>query len=860
MSFVNRDLQASHHVLQLLEKAKANASVLLDEIVDIMAIVSVDGEIIRGNAKLATIMGIPDHEMLLRKSLSAIFREETWEIFNSKLNHSENIKVEFEVPIDRASDGQRYYYYWSLTPLVHNGKNEKRLFNLVGNDISALKQSEDRLQRIYASIPLAIVTLGAGGIIEPQYSAFTAVLMDCEELTGKTLFDVLFVRSVDAIDTNQRLSFEGIGSTIGDEEVMYDIISADLPSVLKIVDKRKPCGFRWIGMKWQPIKYGGKVERLLVILDDRTDFMLLQQEKSQENLSEMNKFKRYCAIRNGDQSILPILVGEITQQLGRMTDAIKNSDVAIIKRVVHTIKGNARVGEFTVLAELCHQFETEYKDVLSNCTGNELCKIVPGFENIASEWKEIKDLYDTFGNSKARDHVSNGAAVSEEVGQLLGSYDLSDLQGLPEESMSVLYERWFLAIKRYGCESMSKIKHVLNSRVKSTCEKLGKKVSVTFDWDDNLALSPSLAAIYSECIMHLINNAIDHGIETPERRSQSGKIESGSIIIEVRRVFNSLFCAIDDDGRGIDVEKVKAKALENGVISMSSSLSMTDDDIAQLVFSPNLSTADKITQVSGRGIGLDVVAANARSCGGSIRAMRSNRGGARFEFVLNAKPIPIQRRLIDLHDFSDLLLGVLKGQGGSISSIDFEVPETTLLFVDPLRLSMSIANDIGYYRTMGHRMIIRHNGNGLAVDTHTVEFVCPVLGLSDASSVRPEILQTKIESDIFLDLHHGRTEITDDKIIITADYLIKSGELPPVRIRADLSSTSAIAFINQLQNFFAGYHITFDIKPDNLSDLYLSESSISGEIFLSPNDSWQDLKRKVFKSIEQHLHKGGSRG
>jgi len=119
-------------------------------------------------------------------------------------------------------------------------------------------------------------------------------------------------------------------------------------------------------------------------------------------------------------------------------------------------------------------------------------------------------------------------------------------------------------------------------------------------------------------IVHLLRNAIDHGIETPEERLQKGKIEKGTIKLKAYHSGNHVFIEIEDDGAGINKEKVLSKAINNGLLTEREIDALTDQQIYELIMESGFSTADKISDISGRGVGLDVVKNTIESLGGSI--------------------------------------------------------------------------------------------------------------------------------------------------------------------------------------------------------------------------------------------------
>ncbi|MGN7398859.1 chemotaxis protein CheW [Cytobacillus praedii] len=119
-------------------------------------------------------------------------------------------------------------------------------------------------------------------------------------------------------------------------------------------------------------------------------------------------------------------------------------------------------------------------------------------------------------------------------------------------------------------------------------------------------------------LVHLIRNALDHGVETPEVRKANGKPEEGTVVLKAYHSGNHVFIEIEDDGAGISRDKVLAKALSKGIVTEQAAASMTDNQVYELILASGFSTAEKISDVSGRGVGLDVVKSTIESLGGTI--------------------------------------------------------------------------------------------------------------------------------------------------------------------------------------------------------------------------------------------------
>ena len=122
-------------------------------------------------------------------------------------------------------------------------------------------------------------------------------------------------------------------------------------------------------------------------------------------------------------------------------------------------------------------------------------------------------------------------------------------------------------------------------------------------------------------LIHIIRNAIDHGIETPEERLALGKNPKGKIILSAKQVGNKVIIQITDDGKGINIEKIKDKAIKKGFLTQEEINSMSDEQITNIIFSPGFSTGEEITNISGRGIGLDVVQSKIAQLNGKVKVL-----------------------------------------------------------------------------------------------------------------------------------------------------------------------------------------------------------------------------------------------
>lgn len=153
--------------------------------------------------------------------------------------------------------------------------------------------------------------------------------------------------------------------------------------------------------------------------------------------------------------------------------------------------------------------------------------------------------------------------------------------------------------------------------VRDAARSLGKRVDFVIEGKE-IELDRSMLDEIGDPLVHLLRNSLDHGIESPAERRAAGKPETGTLRLSAARERSRIVIRVEDDGRGIQRDRVLAKALAAGLVTPEEARAMSDDDVARLITRPGFSTAETVTDVSGRGVGLDVVATRVRALGGML--------------------------------------------------------------------------------------------------------------------------------------------------------------------------------------------------------------------------------------------------
>lgn len=197
---------------------------------------------------------------------------------------------------------------------------------------------------------------------------------------------------------------------------------------------------------------------------------------------------------------------------------------------------------------------------------------------------------------------------------------------------------------------MVPIESVLNRfprMIRDLSKSLNKKMELYMTGEET-ELDRTVIDEIGDPLMHLLRNAADHGLESNEERVSKGKPEVGSIFLDAYQDGNNVVIEVRDDGAGINVEKVKKKAVEKGTITSEQAEIMSDKEIIDLLFRPSFSTAEVITDVSGRGVGLDVVKTKIEALGGDIEAKTKLGSGSNFIIRLPLTLAIIQALMVEL--------------------------------------------------------------------------------------------------------------------------------------------------------------------------------------------------------------------
>lgn len=483
---------------------------------------------------------------------------------------------------------------------------------------AALNQKNKDIASMMANMHQGLFTITPGGLIHKEYAAYLETIFETDRIADRNFSDLLFANTMagsDAVDQN----ITAVDAIVGEDEMMFDFNSHCLLTEMSIKfdDDRE----KILEMAWDPIiNDADEVDKLMVTVRDVTALKALEaeaegQKRELEIIGEIlavdaRKFSDFLetskAFISGCRSII------------ESTPSKDMDVVAELFRNMHTVKGNARTYGLNNVTNIVHEVESTY-DALRK----EEDKVWDP-EALLAELNEAEVIVDRYGfmfNEKLGrgGDAAAGQNVVVDAKRVSGWLDKikSIAASAMDDNVKDVVAEAYQMIVRLGAKPLSDVLSDVVALASSLADQLGKaKPNVVID-DANIFIEESGQNILNNIFMHVFRNAMDHGIESIEERQAKGKPEQGSITLDTEVGDNAAVLSVRDDGRGIAVSKIYEMAIEKGLYSADDARPEAKE-IANLIFSSGFSTAEEVTDVSGRGVGMDAVKGFLEEQGGSI--------------------------------------------------------------------------------------------------------------------------------------------------------------------------------------------------------------------------------------------------
>ncbi len=514
------------------------------------------------------------------------------------------------------------------------------LEGLVGERTEQLRVKSQDIQSMLENLPQGVLTINAGNEVHPEYSAYLETILETKDIAGKNLIPLLFNDS--SIGSDALSSVEAAASSCVGEDVMNFEFNSHL--MVTELDKTMPDGrVKSLALSWSPICTSeDTVDKLMVCVRDVTELKRLEHEASEQKreLDIIGQIlpvtqEKFSDFIDGSRRFIVENRQLIEQATAKDLDA-----VALLFRNMHTIKGNARTYAFLHLTNLVHEAEQAYdqlrKDPQAVWDAPELLNALAGVEAMVEEYARVNDNVLGRKGPGRRGSVERYALVDRE--QLAKSLDLLAGVNLDNsENLRATLKQIKLTLSQVGTERLESILGGQLESLPSLARELGKEPPVINLVDHQVVVQNQIGPLLKNLFTHLLRNSMDHGLETAADRLAAGKTAAGRIDLEMKLDVGGLRIRLRDDGRGLALARIRARVLEQDLIDAQEA--RADEAVAQTIFLSGLSTAEQVTEVSGRGVGMDAVRGFLQREGGDVHIhfLDANEGAdyRAFELVIS---------------------------------------------------------------------------------------------------------------------------------------------------------------------------------------------------------------------------------
>jgi chemotaxis protein histidine kinase CheA len=459
--------------------------------------------------------------------------------------------------------------------------------------------------------------------IQPQYSAHLERLLGTSRLSGNAFMPLLFRGAVlrpdqlAATETALRFSFD----------VPSFIAEANLSHAVRGFEVVLPDGdSRFLEVDWNLIVGGqGLVSKILVAVRDVTMVRRLEEvaqrrEREADIVSQVLDagLERFRDFFTSAQRLLD----ECQHRLAS-DQAIDGEAIRVLFRNVHTIKGNARLFGFSHVVDVVHQVEEVYSELRSG-RGEQVERValLADIQRIAVSIREYEQVCERkLGPLDHSRDVRLEQAASEIQSLLQSSATFAGPEALLDQIKNTL--------DRLRAVPLAVLVKETSRMFPSLAKELCKVVPLVECQDQGTVLNHQWAEAMREVLVHAFRNSLAHGIETADERTALGKTPHGKLSMRAERNERELLLRLSDDGKGLAVDQLRQQTGRPEAL---------DDELAEAIFASGISTVEVVSQIAGRGVGMDLIRSSIRKLGGDVKiafTAQPARGYRPFELVLS---------------------------------------------------------------------------------------------------------------------------------------------------------------------------------------------------------------------------------
>lgn len=449
----------------------------------------------------------------------------------------------------------------------------------------------------------------------------------CDEFFGQEIkykdpFALVRAKDIAGVKSTLEMVFQG--------QCDFAMIEELLPRDVTLGEGGLGEGSKIYSLKYRFVKNETalKDSRVIVIVRDVTrERQLAAQFAAEEELNNM--IVRVAIDRDGFIQLL----GETQKMIGRIQEVLAQTassiDVNELFRLLHTVKGGMAIFGLKKVSSQAHALEGELAGVRSGKIQMDdavRAALVEGMKVLESR---LDLQLDELSKIVPREDLGGSEAVFKVSSSQITALSQDLLARIPKEAWNDVRER----IDALRKQPLKKALKRLVSLAEELAPRLDKFVKVEVEGDEVPVLHEKLESVFGS-LVHLVRNSVDHGLESPDARVAAGKSEEGTLRFEAKKQGRDLKLIIRDDGGGVKIAAVKKVALSKNLATEAELEKMEPGKVVELIFSPGFSTKTEVTDVSGRGVGMNAVKAAVEDAKGSIQIKTEEGKGTAFEITL----------------------------------------------------------------------------------------------------------------------------------------------------------------------------------------------------------------------------------
>ncbi|SMF57087.1 7TM diverse intracellular signaling domain-containing protein [Pseudobacteriovorax antillogorgiicola] len=506
--------------------------------------------------------------------------------------------------------GDRFNYYRNKKEKEVRDLSERLAASLANVEEQVREKTRD-IRSIMENIQQGIFMIGRDHKILPDYSQFLSKIFNRSSIKDTDGLELLFENSNLNLDEQDKARTV-IGNCIGEDSINFDANAHNLVSELRFQSEDSKED-KILEVDWSPIEDDDSVERLLVTVRDVTEVKALEHV-AEEQKKRLNAIDRIMHIREDKFNgfVRNFLDMELhCREILSATSAGEN-DINKLFRYMHTIKGAARILGLKEISSEAHHIESYFDRVRKGKDSYDR-KII---DEMLDQLRHTLDFYQHINYEvlgRNDDNVITSAS-QEEILSVIESMSALSLTPDLEAGLSKIRS---LITSPHGSSFHESLSDVLDS-LDDISIKLGKERPEVVIDDYGFTTSQKGEQFLRNIFVHLFRNSLDHGIEPNEVRREKGKIERGKIIVKLEEA-DDKHCRITyfDDGQGINVTRLRQKLVNDHLLEDPNSVS--HGEVIEYIFHPGVTTAKQVTDISGRGVGMDAIKGFLLEVGGNIK-------------------------------------------------------------------------------------------------------------------------------------------------------------------------------------------------------------------------------------------------